>query len=83
MNKVLVKICVPSTGDCFDMFVPIDVPIRDVTRILADGVAELTNGSYLSSKTEQLCQKEPTGLLNPALSLQDYGICDGMQFYLI
>ena len=83
MNKVLIKICVPAMGDSFDMFVPADVPIQDVIRVMADGVAELTNGKYFVSGMEQLCLKEPNGLLNPSLTLQDYGILDGMHLYLV
>lgn len=83
MNKVLVEVCVPATGDCFDTFVPTDVPIEGVTKVLADGVAELTDGKYVLSGWEQLCLKEPSGLLDPSLTLQDYGIKDGTQLYLI
>ncbi|MBE6957140.1 MAG: hypothetical protein E7450_06775 [Ruminococcaceae bacterium] len=83
MNKVLVEICIPATGDRFDIFVPTDVPIRDLNKVLVDGVAEITNGRYVVSNGEQLCLKEPAGLLDPARSLQDYGIKDGMQLYLI
>lgn len=83
MNKILVKICVPVTGDEFDMFVPVDVPIKDVTRVMADGVVDVTNGRYLTSGLEQLCLRAPDGVLNPSLTLEDYGICDGMSLYLI
>ena len=83
MNKVLIEIYIPAIGEHFDIFVPVDVPIQELTVILADGISEITNGKYLSSKSEQLCTKEPAGILNPALTLQDYGIKDGMQLYLI
>lgn len=83
MNKVLVEIYVPAIYDHFDIFAPIDVPIKDLNGIIASGVAELTNGKYVSSKCEQLCLKEPSGLLNPSLTLEDYGIKDGTQLYLI
>ena len=83
MNKILVKICVPVTGDEFDMFVPTDVPIKDVKRVMADGVVDVTNGRYLTSGYEQLCLKEPDGVLNPELTLQDYGVLDGTVLYLI
>lgn len=82
MNKVLVKVCVPAMGGSYDMFLPVDVPIRDVSRVMADGVTEITNGKYLTSEYEQLCQA-PSGLLNPSLTLEDYGIKDGMQLFLI
>ena len=83
MNKVLVEVCVPATSDHFDLFVPVDVPIRDVAKVMADGVVEITDGKYFISGWEQLCLKEPSGLLDPSLSLQDYGIKDGTQLYLI
>ena len=82
MNKALVEICIPATGDKLDILVPVDVPIRDLTGVIASGIVEITNGKYMTSKCEQLCLKEPEGLLNPALSLEDYGIKDGMQLYL-
>ena len=83
MNKVLIEICVPSIGDHFDVFVPVDVPIRELNGIVANGIAEITSGKYVASKEEHLCRKEPVGILDPSLTLQDYNIQDGMQLYLI
>ena len=83
MNKVLIEICVPATGDRFDVFVPVDVPIMDLNKVFASGIAEVTNGKYVTSGCEHLCLKEPSGLLDPTLSLKDYGIKNGMQLYLI
>lgn len=83
MNKVLIEIHVPAIYEHFDIFAPVDIPIRELNVIIANGVAEITNGKYISSKSEQLCLKEPSGLLNPSLTLQDYGIKDGTKLYLI
>ncbi len=83
MNKVLIEIHIPATSDHFDIFAPTDVPIKDLNGIIASGVSELTNGKYVTSECEQLCLKEPAGLLNPLLTLEDYGIKDGTQLYLI
>ena len=84
MNKVLVEIVIPAIYDHFDIFAPVDVPIGEITGIIASGVAELTNDKYIVSKSEHLCLKEPVaGPLNPELCLQDYGIKDGTQLYLI
>ena len=83
MNKVLIELHVPAIYTQFDIFAPIDVPIKDLKGILTNGIVEITNGKYIASECEQLCLKEPTGLLNPSLTLQDYGIKDGMQLYLI
>lgn len=83
MNKVLLEIFVPAIGDHFDMFAPVDVPIRELNGIVASGIAEITNGKYVVSKEERLCRKEPVSILNPALTLQDYNIHDGAQLYLV
>ena len=83
MNKVLIEICVPATGDHFDIFAPVDVPVNALRDVIASGIVEITNGRYATSGCERLCLKEPSGLLDPSLSLKDYGIKDGMQLLLI
>ena len=83
MNKVLVEIHIPAIGDHFDTFAPVDVPVKDVTRVIAGGVVEISNGRYVESGHEQLCMKSPVGLLDPNLTLQDYGVKDGIQLYLV
>ena len=71
MNKVLIEINVPAIQDHFDIFAPTDVPIKELNVIITNGIAEITNGKYIVSECEQLCLKEPSGLLNPSLTLQD------------
>lgn len=83
MNKILVEIYVPAIGEHFDVFVPVDVPIRDVTKVITDGVVEVTSGRYVASNFEQLCLKEPVGLLNPLRTLEDYGVKIGTKLYLV
>ena len=83
MSKVLVELHVPAIDEHFDTFVPVDVPVRDLVSVIADGVAEITNDRYITSKCEQLCMVEPVGMLSPALCLEDYGIKDGMQLFLV
>ena len=83
MNKVLVELFIPAIADHVDVFVPVDIPIQDLTKVIIDGIVELTNGMYVPSHGEHLCMKEPTGILNPMLSLFDYGVIDGAQLYLV
>ena len=83
MNKNLIELHIPAIDEHFDIFVPVDVSIKELIEIIASGVSEITDGKYIASKCEQLCLKEPIGILNPALTLQDYGIKNGMRLYLI
>jgi hypothetical protein len=83
MEKVLVGIHVPSVKSNCDAFVPLDVPVSELTEIIADGFRELTNGKYEVSGLEMLSLKEPALLLDPKHTLREYGVKDGMQLYLI
>ena len=83
MDKVLVGIHVPSVNLNCDAFVPLDVPISELTIIISEGFVEITNGKYEVSTLEMLSLAEPKMLLNPNCTLRDYNIKDGMQLYLI
>lgn len=83
MNKVLIEINIPALKEHFDIFLPVDIQIGILSEVIADGVAEITDGRYVVSKCEQICMDEPIGLLCPTLTLQDYGAKDGMKLYLI
>lgn len=83
MNKVLIEICVPAIGEHFDVFAPVDISIRELNGIIANGIAEITNGKYVISKLENLCRKEPISILDPSLTLQDCNVQDGSKLYLI
>lgn len=83
MDKALLSICIPSINTVYDAFVPVYIPISELTSIIAAGVSDITNGKYEPSKLEMLSLKEPEYLLNPQLTLKDYGVADGMQLYLL
>lgn len=83
MNKVFIEINIPAIGEHYDISVPVDIPIQDLTRVIINGIVEITSGRYVTSNCEHLCMKEPSGLLNPALTLYDYGVIDGTEIYLV
>ena len=83
MNKVLVELHIPTIGEHFDILAPVDVPLDGLITVLVSGVVEVSNGKYVASGSEQLCTKSPEGRMDPLLTLQDYGIQDGTQLYLV
>lgn len=83
MNKVLIELYIPALDDHFDVFVPVDIPIKDLTKVIINGIVEITNEKYVPSQGEQLCMAEPSGILSPMLTLYDYGIIDGARLYLV
>ena len=49
MDKVLIEIHIPAIHERYDIFAPTDASIKEIIAIIADGVAEITNGKYIVS----------------------------------
>lgn len=83
MEKILIGLYVPAAQERFDIFVPEDLGISVLSKMLAEGVVDLCNGRYNYSGHEMLMLKNPDLLLNPAKTMADYGIKDGSQLVLL
>ncbi len=82
MDKILICLQVPAISRSFDVFVPLDMSINELTEVLVKGVIEMSDNSYISSNEENLNLKNNI-LLNPTLTLQSYVIKDGEEIFLI
>lgn len=82
MDKILICLQVPAISRSFDVFVPLDMNINELIKVLVKGVIEMSDNSYISSNEENLNLKNNI-LLNPALTLQSYSIKDGEEIFLI
>ena len=83
MEKVLLGVHAAAINAKYDAFVPGDMPISQLTTILADGISELTDGKYKSSGHEMLSLEESALPLDPDRTLDDYQVKNGMQIYLV
>lgn len=46
-NKVLVKVILPELETNFDLYIPINVRIYTVIKLLNDSLSEITKGEYV------------------------------------
>ncbi len=83
MEKILIKLFIPAVNRSFDLFVPVDLEIGELTKIIVNGVEYMCNGVYVPSNEEMLNSKEGHILFNPSLTLDSYGITDGAELILI
>ncbi len=83
MEKILIKLFVPAINRTFDLFVPVDLEIAELVRVIVSGVDYLCNGLYVPSNEEMLNAKDPNILFDPNLTLYSYGIKDGSELILI
>lgn len=82
MKKTLVGLSVPAIQEQFDLFVPVNMDIAELVKLLVEGVGELYSGHYIPSEMNLLTMKEPDLLLQPGKTLEDYGAADGTQLVL-
>ena len=45
MNKILIKLYVPAVNQTFDVFVPVDLAIRELIKVLVNGVNDMRDGT--------------------------------------
>lgn len=83
MEKILIRLYVPVIDETFDLFVPLDLKIRDLAAVIAKGVSDLSSGSYVVSGFELMSCRNPDRLLDPNLTLQEYSIPDGAEMMLL
>lgn len=83
MNKALVEVYVPASGDTFDVFVPLDCKLFEVTKMLASVVGELTVGHYQASTGTALCSADTGTILDINKVVYELGIKNGSKLLLI
>ena len=83
MQKTLVALEVPAIGESFEVMIPPQLSIRELSTCLAQAVEELTEGRYRASGNEFLCSSDRGELLQEASSAAHYGIQNGEHLLLI
>ena len=83
MDKILIKLYVPSVNQYYDMFVPVDLIIRELIKVFVNVINYMSDVAYITSGRETLIAKSHDSLLNPSLTLADYGVQNGAELVLI
>lgn len=83
MNKVLIVLEVPAVLKKYEIFIPTDISVEELRRLLAASVEDITNGQYVSSGEEFLCLKERNQILQEKEYIYHYKIANGEYLILI
>lgn len=83
MAKVLVMLEVPAISETFEVKVPDNLPVGELTYLLAKSVEDITEGRYRQSNTELLCSRERDALLNEAKTAGAYKLQHGEHLILM
>lgn len=83
MNKVLVKLYVPALEAKYDMKIPLNKNIYEITKLLINFINEINNGIYKPSEFPMLYNKSTGKMFNINLSVKENNIINGSELVLI
>ena len=82
-NKVLVEITVPASGMKYDVFIPLDVKMSDVVKMVATSLTDLSEGKYIATKEAVLCDAATGVIYDVNREVAELGIRNGSKLLLI
>ena len=82
-NKALVEIFVPASGECFDVYIPLESRVSEVVRLAAAAISDLSEGKYKATEDAVLCDAKTGIIYNVNIAVAELGIKNGSRLMLI
>lgn len=83
MNKVLVNVYIPILNRAYDIFIPLQSQIFEVTELIKRAVTELSEGQFMPSGDTVLARKATGEILDSNSTVFEMGIGNGTKLMLI
>ena len=83
MNKVLVKLLVPTLGEEYEIWLPLNKRIINVIKLLIKSVSELSDGEYAPTKLPILYDRKSGMPFDVNAIVNDTTIRNGSEVILI
>lgn len=83
MDKVLIKLYVPSMEERYDVKIPLNKKVSDVIILLIKAIDEFCGGSYNPEQIPRLYNLLTEEMIDTNLRVRDAKIKNGMQLILI
>lgn len=83
MEKILIKIFVPSVSNCYELMVPKMLQLCELLPFINSVVEQQSDGQFQPTGKEILCTEEDGKILNINLTVHELGIQNGTTLFLI
>lgn len=83
MAKILTEIFVPAAKSTFDTYIPEEMKISEVIKLLSKIMTDLSKGYYISGNDMVLCDRNTNGVLDVNMSVYELGLSNGSKLMLI
>lgn len=83
MNKVLVNVYIPILNRAYDIFIPLQSQIFEITELIKRAVTELSEGQFMPSNDTVLARKATGEILDVNSTVFESEIGNGTKLMLI
>ncbi|MBR6593732.1 MAG: methyltransferase [Clostridia bacterium] len=83
MNKVLVNVYIPILNRSYDIFIPTQSQIFEVTELIKRAISELSEGQFIPSRDTVLARKTTGEILDINGTVFELEIGNGTKLMLI
>lgn len=83
MNKIILQVYVPALGERYEMKIPRQLKVKQVTDIVSDYINNLGTGKYVPGDGAVLCDAVRGRAYSPNAFVEQLGLRNGDEILLI
>ena len=83
MNKVMVEVLLPASGEIYDVRIPLDSQIGEITILIMKQLERLSKGRFIANPSTVLCDGDNGQILDMNKFAAELGIKNGSKLMLI
>lgn len=83
MNKILVEVFLPASGEVYDVRLPLDSQLGEVAMLIMKQLEGLSKGRFIANSTTVLCDASSGEILDINKFVAELGIKNGSKLMLI
>lgn len=82
-DKIVIEVIVPQIDSSYDIFIPINLKIFDVTNLIGKSISDMTNGDFKMNSIKKLYDKNSGNEIDCNLLVKDSNLKNGSKVVLI
>lgn len=83
MRKLIVEVYLPAAQRAFDLQIPSNARLSQVSELVGRTLTELSGGLYTADEASTLCDRETGEILNINMTVWELGLRNGSKLMLI
>lgn len=83
MNKLLIEVYLPAAQKSFDLLIPADMKVSQLTKLAAQALSQLSGALYAADDDSLLCDRESGRILDINMTAWNLGLRNGSRLMLI